>query len=49
MYDSDESIPSDDDDDAFVSDVQLQEHSDPNSYRLVTKELCCQENCFMYF
>lgn len=32
MYDSDESIPSDDDDDAFVSDVQLQEHSDPNSY-----------------
>ncbi|XP_078283348.1 dmX-like protein 2 isoform X1 [Rhinoraja longicauda] len=34
MYDSDESIPSDDDDDddAFISDVQLQEHSDPNSY-----------------
>ncbi|XP_078097474.1 dmX-like protein 2 isoform X2 [Mustelus asterias] len=35
MYDSDESIPSDDDDDeddAFISDTQLQEHSDPNSY-----------------
>ncbi|XP_059808780.1 dmX-like protein 2 isoform X3 [Hypanus sabinus] len=34
MYDSDESIPSDDDDDddAFISDIQLQEHSDPNSY-----------------
>uniref|UniRef100_A0A4W3KHV9 Dmx-like 2 n=1 Tax=Callorhinchus milii TaxID=7868 RepID=A0A4W3KHV9_CALMI len=35
MYDSDDSIPSDDDeddDDAFVSDIQLQEHSDPNSY-----------------
>ncbi|XP_072134293.1 dmX-like protein 2 isoform X2 [Mobula birostris] len=36
VYDSDESIPSDDDDDddddAFISDIQLQEHSDPNSY-----------------
>ncbi|XP_043932298.1 dmX-like protein 2 [Protopterus annectens] len=35
IYDSDESIPSDDDeeeDDAFLSDTQLQEHSDPNSY-----------------
>ncbi|XP_072421197.1 dmX-like protein 2 isoform X1 [Chiloscyllium punctatum] len=38
MYDSDESIPSgdddddDDEDDAFISDTQLQEHSDPNSY-----------------
>ncbi|KAG8440494.1 hypothetical protein GDO86_006302 [Hymenochirus boettgeri] len=35
IYDSDESIPSDeeeDDDDAFLSDTQLQEHSNSNSY-----------------
>ncbi|XP_069766655.1 dmX-like protein 2 [Narcine bancroftii] len=34
MYDSDESISSDDgnEDGTFISDVQLQEHSDPNSY-----------------
>ncbi|XP_015198420.2 dmX-like protein 2 isoform X3 [Lepisosteus oculatus] len=34
LYDSDESIPSDDedDDDAFLSDTQMTEHSDPNSY-----------------
>ncbi|KAM6182020.1 dmX-like protein 2 isoform 3-T3 [Erethizon dorsatum] len=34
IYDSDESIHSDDeDDDAFFSDTQIQEHQDPNSYR----------------
>ncbi|KAG5848989.1 hypothetical protein ANANG_G00105310 [Anguilla anguilla] len=34
LYDSDESGPSDDedDDDAFFSDTQVTEHSDPNSY-----------------
>ncbi|KAM6182018.1 dmX-like protein 2 isoform 1-T1 [Erethizon dorsatum] len=33
IYDSDESIHSDDeDDDAFFSDTQIQEHQDPNSY-----------------
>ncbi|XP_074090781.1 dmX-like protein 2 [Macrotis lagotis] len=34
IYDSDESIHSDeeDDDDAFFSDTQIQEHRDPNSY-----------------
>ncbi|XP_028679377.1 dmX-like protein 2 isoform X1 [Erpetoichthys calabaricus] len=35
LYDSDESVPSedeDDDDDAFLSDTQMTEHSDPNSY-----------------
>ncbi|KAJ8247851.1 hypothetical protein GJAV_G00251230 [Gymnothorax javanicus] len=34
LYDSDESGPSDDedDDDAFLSDTQVTEHSDPNSY-----------------
>ncbi|XP_058851124.1 dmX-like protein 2 isoform X3 [Acipenser ruthenus] len=34
LYDSDESLPSDDedDDDAFLSDTQIMEHSDPNSY-----------------
>ncbi|XP_036399106.1 dmX-like protein 2 isoform X4 [Megalops cyprinoides] len=34
LYDSDESGPSDDedDDDAFLSDTQVNEHSDPNSY-----------------
>ena len=35
MYDSDESAAEDDDDydDAFLSDTQMTEHSDPNSYR----------------
>lgn len=35
LYDSDESGASDneDDDDAFLSDTQMTEHSDPNSYR----------------
>ncbi|XP_012861790.1 dmX-like protein 2 [Echinops telfairi] len=33
IYDSDESLHSDDEeDDAFFSDVQIQEHQDPNSY-----------------
>ncbi|MBN3287732.1 DMXL2 protein, partial [Polyodon spathula] len=34
LYDSDESLPSDDedDDDAFLSDTQITEHLDPNSY-----------------
>ncbi|KAF6129744.1 Dmx like 2 [Phyllostomus discolor] len=33
IYDSDESIHSDDEeDDAFLSDTQMQEHQDPNSY-----------------
>uniref|UniRef100_A0A4W2HYN0 Dmx like 2 n=1 Tax=Bos indicus x Bos taurus TaxID=30522 RepID=A0A4W2HYN0_BOBOX len=33
IYDSDESIHSDEDeDDAFFSDIQIQEHQDPNSY-----------------
>ncbi|XP_066557486.1 dmX-like protein 2 isoform X2 [Amia ocellicauda] len=34
LYDSDESIPSDDEDDdeAFLSNTQITEHSDPNSY-----------------
>nr|XP_033775682.1 dmX-like protein 2 isoform X3 [Geotrypetes seraphini] len=33
IYDSDESIPSDEEeDDAFLSDTQLQEHTNPNSY-----------------
>ncbi|XP_023669731.2 dmX-like protein 2 isoform X1 [Paramormyrops kingsleyae] len=33
LYDSDESVASDDeDDDAFLSDTQMTEHSDPNSY-----------------
>uniref|UniRef100_A0A8C3SKA2 Dmx like 2 n=1 Tax=Chelydra serpentina TaxID=8475 RepID=A0A8C3SKA2_CHESE len=37
IYDSDESIHSDeeDDDGAFLSDTQIQEHKDANSYRLV--------------
>lgn len=35
IYDSDESIHSDEEeDDAFLSDVQIQEHKDANSYRL---------------
>lgn len=34
IYDSDESIHSDEEeDDAFLSDVQIQEHTDANSYR----------------
>lgn len=35
LYDSDESGASDndDDDDAFLSDTQMAEHSDPNSFR----------------
>lgn len=35
LYDSDESGAEDDedDDDAFLSDTQITEHSDPNSYR----------------
>ncbi|XP_035299491.1 dmX-like protein 2 isoform X3 [Cricetulus griseus] len=34
IYDSDESVHSDDEeDDAFFSDTQIQEHQDPNSYR----------------
>lgn len=36
LYDSDESGASDnedDDDDAFLSDTQMTEHSSPNSYR----------------
>ncbi|KAF4071847.1 hypothetical protein AMELA_G00267590 [Ameiurus melas] len=32
LYDSDESGDEDDDDDAFLSDTQMTEHSDPNSY-----------------
>ncbi|XP_055135111.1 dmX-like protein 2 isoform X12 [Symphalangus syndactylus] len=32
IYDSDESIHSDEEDDAFFSDTQIQEHQDPNSY-----------------
>ncbi|MGH0132212.1 UNVERIFIED_CONTAM: hypothetical protein FKN15_021633 [Acipenser sinensis] len=32
LYDSDESLPSDDEDDDFLSDTQIMEHSDPNSY-----------------
>lgn len=35
IYDSDESIHSDEEeDDAFLSDIQIQEHKDANSYRL---------------
>jgi len=35
IYDSDESIHSDEEeDDAFLSDVQIQEHKDASSYRL---------------
>lgn len=35
LYDSDESGAEDDEDndDAFLSDTQITEHSDPNSYR----------------
>uniref|UniRef100_A0A8C9A390 Dmx like 2 n=1 Tax=Prolemur simus TaxID=1328070 RepID=A0A8C9A390_PROSS len=40
IYDSDESIHSDDEeDDAFFSDTQIQEHQDPNSYLPVTSPL----------
>lgn len=40
IYDSDESIHSEEEDeDAFLSDAQIQEHKDANAYRLVEMTL----------
>lgn len=46
IYDSDESIHSDEEeDDAFLSDVQIQEHKDANSYRLAEAATILESLC----
>lgn len=52
IYDSDESIHSDEEeDDAFLSDIQIQEHKDANSYRLeeIAILLELQYHAYLFF